>query len=288
MFVYSGCDGNLNNFEQEEDCNLRCICSRPKDVGIGKGNTTRFFYNEDTNKCEGFTYSGAEGNSNRFLRSNGCEDTCAPPKAKCRARPDFGKICDRKPSATYYYYDSNSGVCTNFTYLGCQGSKNKFSTQERCQTACIGKNFTTTPSPKPNVCLLQPVPGPCTEQLIRYYFDHSIKRCLPFVYSGCGSNGNMFENMTTCSDTCHMNDGANTTSTVPPTTTPMVTTTTKAPKPAFCNYDAVRGECGFNLKRYHFDRVSGTCKEFFWTGCGGNMNRFMSREVCFITCVGNM
>lgn len=284
QFVYSGCNGNLNNFELEDECNLRCVCSRPKDEGTGSSQMTRYFYNDNQKKCESFFYKGSAGNGNRFLTRPQCEKMCEPLKAKCKTRPNFGRRCDRKTPSTMYYYDIISGKCTQFPYQGCGGSKNKFPTLERCQESCNGRDIVTT-TPQPNVCFFQPVAGPCSQTTIRYYYDFSIKRCLPFAYSGCGGNGNNFETEVACNATCGNRDSstpenfAETTT----TTTTMKTTTVTSRIP-ICNNDADRGNCRFNLRRYYFDRRSGQCKEFSWSGCGGNMNRFTSRELCTLTC----
>ena len=281
-FVYSGCHGNLNNFVQLEDCHLRCVCSRPRDNGIGPSSITRYYYNDNSKSCEPFTYQGVGGNGNRFLTKTLCEQKCEPIKAKCKARPEFGKNCDRRTAGTYYYYDINSGMCNSFSYRGCGGSKNRFVSQQKCQQDCTGKDMTpSTPAPKPNVCFFQPVAGPCGQQQIRYYYDYSIKRCLPFSYSGCGGNGNNFETESQCMGTCQKNEPVSTTST---TTTTTTTTTTASPETGLCRGGASRGTCQFNLRRYYYDRATRQCREFFWSGCGGNRNRFNSRELCILTC----
>ena len=53
-------------------------------------------------------------------------DTCSLPPA---TGPCRGAI----PA---YYYDSSSGTCQQFTYGGCQGNENKFSTVRDCLRRC--------------------------------------------------------------------------------------------------------------------------------------------------------
>ena len=203
QFTYSGCNGNWNNFEQQDECNFRCVCSRSKDVGVGQAKNTRYFFNDNSKRCESFVYKGFGGNKNRFFSRQNCEDMCEPIRSKCKARPDFGKVCDRRIPATHYYYDINSGVCSSFVYLGCSGSKNRFSSLERCQASCTGRRV-TPPTPKPDVCFYQPVAGPCDQRIIRYYYDYTIKRCLSFIYSGCAGNGNNFISEQLCSQKCSL------------------------------------------------------------------------------------
>lgn len=37
--------------------------------------------------------------------------------------------------------------------------------------------------------------------------------------------------------------------------------------------------------RYFFNKDTGTCEEFFYGGCGGNENNFLTREDCEQTCL---
>lgn len=267
----------------EDECNLRCICQQKKDVGISSHLKTRFFYNHNNKKCESFVFRGVGGNGNRFMTMRECERMCEPLKAKCKARPNYGKQCDKKSSSTMYYYDIVSQECTPFEYSGCGGSKNKFPTKDKCIEACNGRSE-ELPPPEQDICFYQPVAGPCNQTTIRYFYDFSIKRCLPFAYSGCGGNGNNFETETACNASCGKHNSENSQNQPTTSTTTTVATTTTS-RPAACDYDVDQGGCAFSLRRYHFDKASGTCKEFYWSGCGGNMNRFTSRELCLLTCV---
>lgn len=46
----------------------------------------------------------------------------------------------------------------------------------------------------------------------------------------------------------------------------------------------VVGPCDGEYPSYFYDQVSDTCKEFRYGGCGGNYNRFESRESCEQRC----
>uniref|UniRef100_A0A915K2K7 BPTI/Kunitz inhibitor domain-containing protein n=1 Tax=Romanomermis culicivorax TaxID=13658 RepID=A0A915K2K7_ROMCU len=35
-----------------------------------------------------------------------------------------------------YYYNAAQGQCLPFTYGGCQGNENNFTTKEKCEAAC--------------------------------------------------------------------------------------------------------------------------------------------------------
>ena len=46
------------------------------------------------------------------------------------------------------------------------------------------------------------------------------------------------------------------------------------------------GECCENctVERWGFDKNMKECTEFFYTGCGGNANRFWTKEECMKDC----
>jgi len=54
--------------------------------------------------------------------------------------------------------------------------------------------------------------------------------------------------------------------------------------PCTCTLPADRGPCGGNLARWFHNLVTERCESFSWSGCGGNANRFATREACEATC----
>lgn len=51
-------------------------------------------------------------------------------------------------------------------------------------------------------CKLDPAPGDCKANQLRFYYDHVAEQCLPFVYSGCKGNKNNFVTETECMSSC--------------------------------------------------------------------------------------
>lgn len=45
-----------------------------------------------------------------------------------------------------------------------------------------------------------------------------------------------------------------------------------------------RGNCRAYIPAWYYDHLTGLCNEFEYGGCGGNDNRFTSREVCESSC----
>ena len=46
-----------------------------------------------------------------------------------------------------------------------------------------------------------------------------------------------------------------------------------------------QGTCSQQVSRYYYDKTSGTCKLFTYTGCGGNLNNFYSLSECNERCI---
>ena len=51
-----------------------------------------------------------------------------------------------------------------------------------------------------------------------------------------------------------------------------------------CKLPVVVGTCRALIKSWYFDSQTGDCKQFFYYGCGGNENRFSSKEECRRVC----
>ncbi|XP_053405140.1 carboxypeptidase inhibitor SmCI-like [Mercenaria mercenaria] len=209
-FNYTGCGGNLNNFFTLDKCYSRCVCSNKKAVGQGSKRITRYFYNAETEKCQLFKYSGSGGNANRFLSIAQCQSVCegATLRLKCKKRPEIGTDCNNN-STVQFYYDKHCDCCRKFTYLGCRGNGNRFTTRRSCQQTCKLEDPSTpappTRPPKPTLCFFQNVYGDCDKLRTRYFYDNRLSRCVPFTYSGCGGNENNFLTLRACKKTCENN-----------------------------------------------------------------------------------
>ncbi|EPB80315.1 Kunitz/Bovine pancreatic trypsin inhibitor domain protein [Ancylostoma ceylanicum] len=54
----------------------------------------------------------------------------------------------------------------------------------------------------PPYCRFPKAIGKCNQVMWRYGYDTREKRCVPFVYSGCGGNVNNYSNMLQCRIAC--------------------------------------------------------------------------------------
>ena len=53
-----------------------------------------------------------------------------------------------------------------------------------------------------------------------------------------------------------------------------------------CEYPLEPGGCGNSNDMWYYDRVTGQCGSFLYSGCQGNLNNFHSRAECEDWCTG--
>jgi hypothetical protein len=52
-----------------------------------------------------------------------------------------------------------------------------------------------------------------------------------------------------------------------------------------CILPKAAGPCNMNINRWYYDYFTGKCREFEYSGCHGNRNRFISEPECYHSCV---
>jgi len=204
-FWYGGSGGNKNRFKDHDSCEEVCInppgsarCYLPKIEGVCTGNDQRWFYDSRYKQCNSFRYGGCLGNNNRFVKKSACEETCIQTDSlSICEQPLDGGPC--RGQFERWYYDEETGVCSNFTYGGCQGNKNRFVTQEACENSCSHKKQLLEAT---KICKKHIATGSCNETLARWGFDAEARYCRPFYYSGCDGNENNFKTRQECKTTC--------------------------------------------------------------------------------------
>lgn len=57
-----------------------------------------------------------------------------------------------------------------------------------------------------DICNIDRDSGPCRAYFVKYYYERNTGRCEPFVYGGCGGNGNRFSSINECEHICVTHD----------------------------------------------------------------------------------
>ncbi|KAH8027725.1 hypothetical protein HPB51_007507 [Rhipicephalus microplus] len=177
-------------------------CYLPPETGVCRARIPKWYYDHLTGQCKEFIYGGCGGNRNQFSTIEECLAECAPRRhvpRSCYEAPETGRCRARHPS---WYFDSRLGHCKMFIYGGCDGNRNRFSTEEECMGTCSPPN-----KRKRNVCSLKARSGNCKGYNPRWTYDHKEDICRGFVYSGCGGNANRFSTCLDCMRRCSGRDG---------------------------------------------------------------------------------
>ncbi|KAF7691327.1 tissue factor pathway inhibitor 2 [Silurus meridionalis] len=155
-----------------------------------------------------------------------------------------------------FYYNTLTQACEPFSYGGCDGNANNFKSNVACHKTCYK-------IPKiPRICRLPKNEGLCFGISRRYFFNMTSMKCEVFSYGGCGGNNNNFQEFSSCMEYCS-----------PQTSMPVI-----------CQGDSDKGTGSASIPRFYYDSNKKTCKQFEYTGSGGNNNNFVSMESCMSVC----
>ena len=130
-------------------------------------------------------------------------------------------------------------------------------------------------------CYLPVDEGTCTGSTTRYYYDRQSGQCERFTYSGCGGNNNNFITKRACESQCtsKIKISPKVCTTPAPATTPASTQS-----PTECTLRFERGPCENRMILWYYNTRTKQCRRFVYGGCGGNTNRFATKEACDARC----
>ncbi|VDK28246.1 unnamed protein product [Gongylonema pulchrum] len=126
-FDYFGCSGNSNNFGSKEHCESFCLANTDK---VCNGAAPLADPSGRLQKC---TTSLACPSGYKCNEQQYC---CPIPEFACTVPMSSGKSCINSKQRMAWYYNEITENCMQFTYLGCDGTANRFATQEACLSHC--------------------------------------------------------------------------------------------------------------------------------------------------------
>lgn len=142
-FIYTGCNGNENNFKTLAECSQTCEANltdifTQKNVTLGPENDKL----KSSNIKEEVPRSNIISDMSPFGERRGSEkkyseynDSSSDRKASeiCLLKHETGPC---KGLFKKFYYDEEKKLCLTFFYGGCGGNANRFDSAEKCELAC--------------------------------------------------------------------------------------------------------------------------------------------------------
>ncbi|XP_077073745.1 collagen alpha-6(VI) chain [Siphateles boraxobius] len=124
----------------------------------------------------------------------------------CHLNSDSGTVCGEYMQQ--WYYKEAVDACLPFWYGGCDGNRNRFSSEKECLQTCGKQNPELILQAKEetilfdDACLMKQDVGPCSNYVLSWYYDIQQNECIQFWFGGCGGNKNRFDTQGECEALC--------------------------------------------------------------------------------------
>lgn len=124
----------------------------------------------------------------------------------CHLNSDRGTVCGEYMQR--WYYKEAVDACLPFWYGGCDGNRNRFSSEKECLQTCGKQNPELILQTKgqttlfDDACLMKQDVGPCSNYVLSWYYDIQQNECIHFWFGGCGGNKNKFGTQEECEALC--------------------------------------------------------------------------------------
>ncbi|OQV22023.1 Papilin, partial [Hypsibius exemplaris] len=314
LFYYSGCGGNGNNYITREACQERClfrsqnpfrpaitahatrenllnsVCQLRPQRGNCRSAIIRWYFDQDSQGCLEFVFSGCNGNENNYANRQECEQRCSSEAA-------IRRVSAPRTLADPFQVNSGGNALIPGFEQHPQAPDQFADAGVRPSEVVIRTGGTDISAPGGSRCVGEPERGPCTVDMERWYFDKITKNCRPFYYGELREKldiglqlmalilSSRFSSRKECETSCAFSpERALVPSALPNNNNNNININNNGATLESCLLEPATGPCRAAMARYYFDVNAGQCRQFTYGGCEGNANNFVSPTECEAKC----